>query len=84
MATQCLLGELTCSTAGSDRGVTLLVQPCTVSRIPTAAVHWIGPVRTEIEAEAACRWIAAGVWSRESLPLSLRADLNLARSSRNN
>lgn len=84
VATQCLLGQFTCATTGSERGVMLLVQPCTVQRVPTASVQWIGPVRTEAEAAAACRWIAAGDWSRESLPLGLRADLNLARPSRQN
>jgi hypothetical protein len=84
VSTQCLLGELTCRTSHFSGGTVALVQPCTVRRVPTAAVQWIGPVRTQAEADAMCHWIATGEWSRESLPPSLRADRNLTRASRNN
>jgi hypothetical protein len=83
VATRCLLGEFTCATRGS-RGAMLLLQPCTTDRVPTAAIHWLGPIRTESDAAEACAWISDGVWARDTLPLTLRADLNLTRSARQN
>ncbi|WP_422744412.1 hypothetical protein ACN27E_21035 [Mycobacterium sp. WMMD1722] len=84
VATQCLLGQLTCATSNHKRGVVLLVQPCTVDRVPTSSVQWIGPVTTDADVTAACRWIANGVWDRNGLPMSLRADLHLTRANRLN
>lgn len=82
--TQCLLGRLTCAGRSGDRGVMLLLQPCTAERVPVASVQWIGPVRTESEAQTVCEWIAAGNWDPSALPMALRADVNLARASRLN
>lgn len=82
--TQCLVGGFTCATRGHHSGEMLLLQPCTPDRIPTASVQWIGPVTSELDAEATCAWIAGGSWNPAGLPLRLRADLNLTRSSRRN
>ena len=82
--TQCLLGELTCSGARSARGQVLLLQPCNTERVPTAAVHWIGPVRTEADVECACAWIACGKWDRAGLAAHLRMDLNMAAIASSN
>jgi hypothetical protein len=84
VATQCLLGQLTCATAGPKRGVMVLVQPCTVDRVPTGSGQWIGPVTSAADIAAACRWIAHGAWDRGDLPTNLRADLNLTRAGRRN
>jgi hypothetical protein len=84
VTTQCLLGGLTCAARGPHAGEMLLLQPCTPDRVPTASVQWIGPVTSEVDAEAACAWIADGSWDRARLPMRLRADLNLTRSSRRN
>lgn len=84
VATQCLLGQLTCATSSREGGVMLIVQPCTNDRVPTGSVQWIGPVTTEVDVAAACEWIANGEWDRNDLPTNLRADLNLARTSRLN
>ncbi|MCV7172555.1 hypothetical protein H7I41_21795 [Mycobacterium manitobense] len=83
MVTRCLLGELTCATR-SPGGTMLLLQPCTAERVPVAAVLWIGPVVTGDDVRAACDWIRAGRWTRETLPVRLRAELNLARAGRMN
>lgn len=84
VVTQCLLGELTCATRRSDGAVMVLLQPCTVDRVPVASAEWVGPIKTGADVDAACSWIASGSWDRRRLPLSLRADLNLARSSSQN
>lgn len=84
VTTQCLLGRFTCATTGSDRGPVIALQPCTVARVPNAAVVWIGPIDTATDAEDACDWIAAGRWDRANLPVHLRADLNLARAGSRN
>ncbi|MDO3636546.1 hypothetical protein [Mycolicibacterium arseniciresistens] len=83
VVTRCLLGELTCATR-SPGGPMLLLQPCTAERVPVAAVQWIGPVVTGDDVRAACDWIRAGRWTRETLPVRLRAELNLARAGRMN
>lgn len=82
--TQCLLGGFACSGARPVRGQVLLLQPCNTERVPIAAVHWIGPVRTEADAESACAWIAGGKWERGGLAAHLRMDRNLAAIARSN
>ena len=84
VATGCLLGTITCATRSSAHGQMLLLQPCTADRVPTASLQWIGPIRTEADAEAACEWISIGSWDYATLPPALRADLHLSRSSRRN
>ncbi|OAN42560.1 hypothetical protein A4X20_01570 [Mycolicibacterium iranicum] len=84
MVTECLLGTITCSTANPGPGVMLLLQPCTVDRVPLASVRWIGPVCDEADADEICSWIAAGEWDVTTLSPQLRADVNLVRSSRLN
>ncbi|MGK2855321.1 MAG: hypothetical protein ACSLE3_14655 [Microbacteriaceae bacterium] len=81
--TQCLLGELACS-ARPIRGQILLLQPCNTERVPTAAVHWIGPVQTEADVTSACAWIAGGRWDQDGLAGHLRMDLNVAAVARSN
>lgn len=84
IVTQCLLGQLTCATGVSEGGVMLMLQPCTIDRVPVASVVWVGPLRTRADVDAACTWVAAGSWDRQNLPLGLRADLTLTRSSNQN
>ena len=82
--TQCLLGELTCATRYPSRRPMLLLQPCTVDRVPTAAVVWIGPIDTDTDAKEVCQWVASGQWDHTNLPTRLRAELNLARAGHQN
>lgn len=81
--TQCLLGELTC-TARPVRGQVVLLQPCNTERVPTAAVHWIGPVRTDADVTSSCAWIAGGQWERDGLAAHLRMDLTMAAIASSN
>ncbi|WP_260760707.1 hypothetical protein [Mycobacterium sp. SMC-4] len=82
--THCLLGKFACTTLAPMRGAILLLQPCNFERVPIASVQWIGPVRTDLDAQLACAWIAAGVWDGQLLPRHLRAELNVAALARNN
>lgn len=82
--TQCLLGRLACSAARPVRGQVLLLQPCNTERVPTAAVRWIGPVRTAADVESACAWIAGGRWERDELAAHLRMDLSRAAIAKSN
>lgn len=84
VVTQCLLGKFACAAKGSEPGVMLMLQPCTVERVPVSPMRLVGPLRSKTDTEAACAWIAAGVWDSVGLPSGLRADMNLARSSRLN
>lgn len=84
VVTCCLMGTLGCAARGPERGVVLLLQPCTTDRVAVSAVHWAGPIHTELEADAVCGWISKGRWERDELPLSLQADHNLAETSRLN
>ncbi len=82
VVTRCLMGRFGCATRGSDRGVVLLLQPCTTDRVPVSALQWAGPIHTEAEADTVCRWISAGRWDSGELPFSLQADYNLAKTTR--
>ncbi|PRC47190.1 hypothetical protein C6A85_86245 [Mycobacterium sp. ITM-2017-0098] len=84
VVTQCLLGKFACAAKGPERGVMLMLQPCAVDRVPLSSMQLVGPLRSKTDAEAACAWIAAGVWDSVGLPSSLQADMNLSRSSRLN
>lgn len=84
VSTECLLGQVMCATRPANRGAILLLQPCSVDRIPTSAAHWIGPINSMTDMYVACDWISAGSWEHQALPCILRADLNLVRSSRRN
>lgn len=82
--TRCLLGKLACSGPHPLRGQVLLLQPCNTERVPTAAGHWIGPVRTEADVECVRAWIAGGKWDRDGLNAHLHMDLNMAAIARSN
>ncbi|WP_141564470.1 hypothetical protein [Mycolicibacterium palauense] len=84
VTTSCLLGQFTCAASHSSRGAMVVLQPCAVDQVPSAAVFWVGPVVTEADEEALCDWVAAGAWSLAELPPRLRADANLSRSTRLN
>ncbi|GAY14559.1 hypothetical protein MSZK_12850 [Mycobacterium sp. shizuoka-1] len=81
IASQCLLGEFACATRGTERGATVVLQPCTPDRTPTAPAVWIGPIRSDADAETVCRWISHGRWNTHELPDRLRLTLNLARAA---
>ena len=84
VVTQCLLGTFACGAKTSGRDVMLVVQPCSEDRTPVSGMHWIGPVRDEVDADAVCAWIAAGDWNPANLPANLQAAMNMARLSRTN
>ena len=84
IVTQCLTGRFGCSTTSSTPGAMLLLQPCTIDRVPNSSVRRVGPVTSEADAEEVCAWIAAGVWNSADLPVRMRADANLAHASRLN
>lgn len=82
--TRCLLGELTCATRYPSYGTMMLLQPCTVDRVPNASVAWVSPIKTEADAKEVCQWVASGRWDRAELPVRLRAELNLSRDGHHN
>lgn len=84
VVTRCMLGAVSCSARVSEREAMLAVQPCTADRVPVSSVQWVGPVRDGVDTDAVCAWIAAGNWNTANLPMRLRADVNLTRSSRLN
>ncbi|MDY6995212.1 MAG: hypothetical protein SW019_01365 [Actinomycetota bacterium] len=84
VVTRCMLGSATCAARTSEKEMMLILQPCTVDRVPVSSVQWVGPVCDGADADTVCAWIAAGTWDPTDLPMRLRADVNLARSSRMN
>lgn len=84
ISAQCMLGELTCVTADPGSGPMVLLQPCSVSRAPTAPAVWIGPVGSDADAVAVCDWVGGGDWNPYRLPGPLRAGVNLMRAASQN
>lgn len=84
IATRCILGEFTCATNTAERGPMILLQPCTLSRAPSASAIWVGPILTDTDATLVARWIATGHWNITALPLPLRANTMLVRSGHRN
>jgi hypothetical protein len=61
--------------------VVLLLQLCSIERTPTAPVQWLGPIADLADARLICEWIVRGDWNCRELPIHLRAEATLQRSS---
>jgi hypothetical protein len=78
--TACLRGPLSCRARPHDRGVMIVLQPCTTERAPHGPTAWIGPIRDDADLEAVRGWIESGHWDLDALPtrLNARARIRLA------
>lgn len=44
------------------RGVTVVVQPCSIHRAPRGPARWVGPIENHAELRAVCAWLERGRW----------------------
>ncbi len=66
--TGCLRGPLSCQARRHGRGVMLIMQPCSVDRIPDGPTMWIGPICNRTDLRAVRSWIEDGCWDLRVLP----------------
>jgi hypothetical protein len=82
VTTACMLGPLAC--AARPHGPILILQPCSVERVPIGSARWIGPINDKVDIRALRGWLEQGEWDYWALPDRLRAELRWPnRFSRN-
>ena len=64
----CLLGSLTCASRPTGAGVVVVLQPCTLDRVPSGQALWLGPVNDFDDVAALRGFIERGAWETEPLP----------------
>src|ERR1700720_3264272 len=72
--------------AGAARapGPIVILQPCSVERVPIGSARWIGPINDKVDIRALRGWLEHGEWDYWALPDRLRAELRWPnRFSRN-
>jgi hypothetical protein len=85
VTTGCLLGEFTCAARGKCAGAVLMLQPCSIERVPHGPARWIGPIGDPDDLRMVCSWVEQGRWISHLLPERLRLDLQLShRANRAN
>lgn len=70
--TECMLSVLTCGARMHGPGVMVLLQPCSIDRVPSEPAHWIGPIKDNNDVGVLCEWVQRGQWDRRALPARLR------------
>ncbi|BDX33474.1 hypothetical protein TUM20985_40210 [Mycobacterium antarcticum] len=80
VTTGCLRGTITCATRPHGPGTVLMLQPCSVERVPSGPTRWIGPLIDLDDLRAVCDWLERGEWDLTVLPTRLHAELNSARA----
>jgi hypothetical protein len=80
VTTGCLRGSVTCAARPHGPGAVLVMQPCSVERVPNGPTHWIGPIADPDDVEAVCHWLERGDLDPNVLPPWLHAELNWARA----
>jgi hypothetical protein len=82
VTTACMHGPLAC--AARPHGPIVILQPCSVERVPIGSARWIGPINDKVDIRALRGWLEQGEWDYWSLPDRLRAELRWPnRFSRN-
>jgi hypothetical protein len=67
----CVHGPLVCGRAQRPAGAVVTAQDCTGDRRPVGAAVCVGPIRTEADVLALCRWLRGDDHSPELLPARL-------------
>ena len=73
VTTACMLGPLAC--AARPHGPIVILQPCSVERVPVGSARWIGPINDKVDIRALRGWLEQGQWDYWALPDRLRAEL---------
>jgi hypothetical protein len=79
VATGCILGPLACASRPDRPGVLVVLQPCSIDRVPIGPASWVGPINDRHDAAELCDWVERGEWGLGSLPQHLRPALNRMR-----
>lgn len=72
VSTGCMLGPLACGVRPMGHGATVIVQPCTIDRLPDGPPQWIGPVNDACDAAELRGWLERGEWDIALLPDRMR------------
>ncbi len=71
VTTGCVLGMVTCPARVHGPGVMVVLQPCSIDRVPSEPAHWIGPINDENDVCVLCEWVQRGEWDCRALPARL-------------
>jgi hypothetical protein len=69
---ECVFGDLVCDLRGSGCGVVVMMQACTIGRVPRGPMLAIGPIAAQEDAVVLCAWLERGGWDYGTLPERLR------------
>ena len=85
VTTGCLRGTVTCAARPHGPGAVVVMQPCSVERVPDGPTHWIGPVIDSDDLREVCDWLERGKWDPNHLPARLQVELKwIGASGRRN
>jgi hypothetical protein len=84
VTTACMLDPLTCAVRPHRPGTIVILQPCSVDRVPRGPACWIGPINDKNDVRALLDWLEQGEWDYRAPPDRLRPKLRWTnRFSRN-
>jgi hypothetical protein len=75
VTTACMLGPLTCAARPHRPGTLVILQPCSVDRVPSGPACWIGPINDKKDVRALRDWLEQGEWEYRAPPDRLRPKL---------
>ncbi|WP_235215874.1 hypothetical protein [Mycobacterium kyorinense] len=71
VVTGCMLRIATCGSRFHGPGVMVVLQPCSIDRVPSEPALWIGPINDETDVCILCDWLQRGEWDCHALPARL-------------
>jgi len=80
VTTGCLRGTVTCAARPHGPGAVVVMQPCSVERVPCGPTRWIGPIIDLDDLQEVCDWLESGEWDPNDLPARLHTELNSTRA----
>jgi hypothetical protein len=69
---ECVFGDRHCDLRWSGCGVMVMLQACTIDRVPRGPMLAIGPIAGSDDVEEVCEWLERGRWDYRTLPDRLR------------
>jgi hypothetical protein len=68
----CVFGDLDCGLRLRGSGVMVMMQACTLDRVPRGPMLAIGPIDGPADVVVVCEWLERGKWDYRTLPERLR------------